>query len=383
MSQTESRFRVPTFSNEMIDKIGKKLRSAGIDPESVSTFEGMPTALSPRTLYFPSEKLGDGSYGKVFLGAHLFPVHLLTGERTSSSERLVPVPVAVKIGKCRKDPTSSVTYMLKEAEIMASLSIRNVSIPMVFDYGEAILSNVPGMSIPWRDEDGSLPPIAYCAMQLLGKNLNALRKGQRNMTLPRPAILALGACFTRALQAIHKAGYLHRDVKPSNMLVGESEPQRVYISDFGLADKCARFHRKDKEIEKDVHGFAGSRIYASLALHNGYPHSARDDIESLVYSLIHLGTGSMPWKTVHHPSETQTRRILREAKSVFDYDEALAWTGSEAIARALDYCRRYTWSKSSTFPYYDEIFTLFYDELCGSDNSEAWLAWLSKNMPQF
>jgi hypothetical protein len=75
----------------------------------------------------------------------------------------------------------------------------------------------------------------YLVMQWVdGTDLRALLDGQDRLTPDRA--VRLGAQLARALGAVHQAGLVHRDVKPSNVLVGDIDGQdHAYLTDFGIA----------------------------------------------------------------------------------------------------------------------------------------------------
>lgn len=80
------------------------------------------------------------------------------------------------------------------------------------------------------------------------------------------------------------------------MGVGESQ-NTVFLIDFGIAqqyrDPSSRIHVPKQEIPFLV----GTPAFASINSHRGLQLGRRDDVESLVYSLIFLHRGSLPWLT--------------------------------------------------------------------------------------
>jgi len=102
----------------------------------------------------------------------------------------------------------------------------------------------------------------------------------------------------------------------------------VYIVDFGLAKKLVT--RNGTHISyKENKNFTGTARYASLNTHLGIEQGRRDDLEGMVYVLLYLLLGSLPWMGVRSQSKKEKYDKIMEKKMTMPLEEICAKIPSE------------------------------------------------------
>lgn len=88
---------------------------------------------------------------------------------------------------------------------------------------------------------------------------------------------------------MHSHGYIHRDIKPNNIVVGNNH--KIYLIDYGLAKKY------ENKLPPKTARIIGNVRFASRQAHFG-DSSKASDLESACYVLNYLFMGYLPWQRV-------------------------------------------------------------------------------------
>jgi class 3 adenylate cyclase len=140
--------------------------------------------------------------------------------------------------------------------------------------------------VPIHDA-GEIAGRLYLAMRLVvGTDLRKLLRAEGALEPARA--LAICRQVANALDAAHARALVHRDVKPSNVLLDENE--HVYLADFGLT------RRLEEQGSPSGEGRSiGTPAYLAPEQIEGRPVDGRADVYSLGCLLFECLTGSVPY----------------------------------------------------------------------------------------
>lgn len=240
--------------------------------------------------YVLRDCIGSGAFGEVWSA-----YSVSTGE-----------PVAVKIERIQGNPAPTLQYESRVLQMFQNM----VGIPRLRYFGRNDAMN--GI---------------FMATDLLGPSLETLANSHRLDMHPRVVknppphhavfISGIGRQMLQRLRSVHLHGMLHRDVKPDNFLFARTPAldlsrratnrayhevaPLVYLIDFGMAKRIRGSELPGgSEVVAETGSTNGSLIgsarYASLAAHRGEALGRRDDLISMMYSLIYVvNGGALPW----------------------------------------------------------------------------------------
>ena len=137
-------------------------------------------------------------------------------------------------------------------------------------------------------------------------------------------IVRCGHAVADALAAVHRAGFVHRDVKTQNLMYDHE--RRIVLMDFGTG--------LEQVASSGSGGFAGTPLYVAPEILAGAPPTPQADLYSLGVVLFRLATGKfpVPGQTMEELRSAH-RRGLRRRLSVLRPDLPLPVAG--LIERAL------------------------------------------------
>ena len=235
--------------------------------------------------YVLRECIGSGAFGEVW-----------SADSVSTGE-----PVAVKMERIRGNPAPTLQYESRVLQLFQNM----VGIPRLRYFGR-------------KDDMNGI----FMVTDLLGPSLETVAISPRfdlntyDLKNPPPQYEALisqiGRQMLQRLKSVHMRGMLHRDVKPDNFLFarhpeldlsrraakqyhqGQQIPL-LHLIDFGMAKRITPIF-SSKGARESGFTLIGSPRYASVFAHRGEPLGRRDDLISMMYSLIYVAHGgALPW----------------------------------------------------------------------------------------
>jgi len=212
------------------------------------------------------KRIGSGAFGLIF-----------SAKNVNTNEI-----VAIKL-----EPTAQMDTLTHEAAVLMKLS------------------GIPG--IPSLRYYGVPDHNRYMVIDLLGKSLQTV-SSEYKKSVPFPLVQVYAKQMFQIIQAVHERGFIHRDIKPPNFMTGSCEnnnsnnessntSDKLFIIDFGMSrtyiDDKTKKHRCNK---LRTTGIIGTPRYISTNVHDGNEPSRRDDLISIMYVIIYLVKGRLPWK---------------------------------------------------------------------------------------
>lgn len=194
-------------------------------------------------------------------------------------------PVAIKI--LRQDYSDNEAFRERfRLEARAAANLSHPNIVTVHDFG--------------FDSDR-----LYLVMEYVpGTDLKSIIKERVRLPIDEAVRLIIQA--SAGIGYAHRAGLVHCDVKPHNMLVAPD--QRLKVTDFGIARAMASI------MPDEQHDIVwGSPLYFSPEQAAGAAPSPASDVYSLGVVLYELVTGRLPF---HHKDPTELARLHREVQPV-------------------------------------------------------------------
>jgi len=224
------------------------------------------------------KRFAGGSFGELYYG-----------ELASEKNKIVAVKV---------EPQTSVynSFLLQEGSVYRNLE-GGPGIPKVY----------------WFGYHGS--DYRAMIMDMLGPTLEDLFYGC-NQKFSMKTILLLADQMFSVMEHVHSRGYVHRDLSPSNFVIGGGgEETKIYLIDFGHAKKyrttaMAVPRRSSYVVPKAV---VGTPRFISVHAHLSHEDSPRDDLEALGYILLYLAKGALPWQGIQ--AKTMPEKLNKIAHS--------------------------------------------------------------------
>jgi serine/threonine-protein kinase len=207
-----------------------------------------------------------------------------------------------------------------QREARAAAKLHHPNAVVVHDFGQ--------------DADGT----TYIVMELLeGRSLREVLNDERTIDPKRAVSIAKQACA--AIEAAHRLGIIHRDIKPDNIILLDSHDgvPHVKILDFGIAKLLDRTNDTggiDPTLTQ-VGTVIGTPNYMSPEQCQGEPLDARSDVYSLGIVLYEMLTGVQPF-TAKNSTGIVIKHVTEKPRPLVAVNPFISEAVERVVLKALE-----------------------------------------------
>jgi serine/threonine-protein kinase len=285
------------------------------DSEPVLGWRPALDQVVPGTEWALEKNLGEGAFGEVWLARHRRTREARVFKFCLRADRLRSLKREMTLFRVLKE------VLGERPDIARLYDIQFETAPyyLVLEYASG------GNLVDWIEERGGFESV------------------------PMPTRLEIVAQVAAALQAAHSADILHKDVKPSNVLIESRAPDHVQVrlTDFGIgqltdrrtlerAGITATGLTEDGESASDSSGRAGTRIFMAPELLTGGRPSVQSDIYALGVLLYQLTVGDFSRPiTIDWERPIQSPALQDVLRRCLAGDPAERYASADALAQNL------------------------------------------------
>ncbi len=246
--------------------------------------------------------------GQLFDGRYLIESQLGSGGMADvylATDQSLGRKVAIKILSDRYARDAGFVERFRR-EAAAAAGLRHPNIVTVYDRGEAM-----GTS--------------YIAMEYLdGPTLK--EEITRRAPLPEPEAINYATQALAALDAAHRQGVIHRDIKPHNMVL--TDEGRLKVTDFGIARAA------NTQQMTEVGSIVGTAQYLSPEQARGLAVGPQSDIYSMGIVLYEMLSGDLPF-TGDSAVDIAMKQVSDPPPPLHDRNRLVSPAMEQVVMRAL------------------------------------------------
>lgn len=216
------------------------------------------------------KKIGSGAFSSIY-------------DATDSKSQILG-SWAIKVSKSSVDMFDRSRKTLTERSIAGALNNERHMYDVLAYAGSSKRSDFP--LTPKEDWFGKEVGWAYLVMDKInGKSLKELSPAETGKPVDPTWLRSTALALVHALEFLHSTFHVHADIKPANIIIREDTRKPVLV-DFGISATMTYIEKV-----KDT----GTLDFMSRVIHHGAFPSKFDDLESLMYTLVWVYRGKLPW----------------------------------------------------------------------------------------